>query len=682
MNGRLLVVLPLALALAVLSACNGIDKLPGTGSSGGALTVQFAQSPPATMQSGQSVGLEAVALNDSGSGSISWSCAPAGSCGSFNPSTTGYQITTLYTAPTYVNGPVTPNLGHTVTITATSVTDSSKSVSLAVNVAQQYAFVLESYGSWGAVGSITLDGNGNVIAGEADISANGFYLLYNTPITGTYSLDSSGHGYLSLALPATGEQQTHGITAVSNSHLVIAEEDNFYGYTYGGIGSMDLQTAGPDFSASQVSGGYSFTLTGYDGSQHFNGSWGGIFNADGIGTLSGGIFDTSLGSGLVSAPFTGTFTSPDTFGRGTLTFQGIDCSPPPVTCSDAVYAYYLVTPEVLRLSAANTATVTTTSFAANSGSAYGQGSLSGTAGSITSLNGNYIFSYFGFTSTANGGEQGAAAGQFNADAGAITGIMDLNAFGTPSTISLNGSTYSIAGSPRGTITASSGQTFNVYLTDPNLNLLDPNNTTGTGGALLLETDAANTIGVVIPQTDPTATPTGSYALILSDQESAPNGDGGLSGQFTVSTTSLGTFTGEADFQGQGNFNATLVTGPLSGTFSADGANLGRFTGTITNAPCFPFYAPDTTSPPTPCGSAFNGGTEPPESVAYYMANESQGFIVETDITAPVFGRIEAQGMIQSGAQRRQGVQQHRPSNPSARQVNTPGPNPEILRRLR
>jgi hypothetical protein len=651
MNGRVVCSSFIILILAMLCGCNGIDTLPGTGSSGGALTVQLAQAPPASVVAGQSFGLVANVANDAKNGGVTWSCTPANACGTFTPGSTGYQIGTLYTAPVApANGPVQPNLAYPVTLTATSVTDTSQSTSVTFNVAQPYVISLQSFGSWGAVGSITLDGNGNVIAGEADISANGFYLYYNTPITGTYSLDSSGHGSLSLALPATGEQQTHGITAISNSHLLIAEEDNFYGYTYGGIGSMDLQTAGPSFTPSEVSGGYSFTLTGYEGATHFNGSWGGIFTADGVGNLTGGVFDTSLGSGLVSVPFTGTFTAPDAYGRGILTFNNADCTPAPATCSDADYAYYIVTPEVLRLSAANTSSVSTTSFAGNSGSAYGQGSLAGTGAADGALNGNYIFSYFGFTSTANGGEQGAAAGQFGADgSGNITGIMDLNADGTPSTISLDGSTYSINGSPRGTITAAAGQTYNVYLTDPNLDLLDPNNATGSGGALLLETDAANTIGVVIAQSNATAAPTGGYGLILSDQASAPNGDGGLSGQFTVSTTSAGTYSGEADFQGQGSLNATLVTGPLSGTFTADGSNPGRYTGTITTAPCFPLYTPDTASPPTPCGTAFNGSTEPPESVSYYMANASEGFIIETDSTAPVFGLIEAQGTISSAA---------------------------------
>ena len=156
--------------------------------------------------------------------------------------------------------------------------------------------------------SVILDGNGNIMSGEADGSANGFY--WNVPsITGTYTLDSTGHGYISMSLNNTTccgtLQQTHGITATSNSHLVIAEDDNFNGLTIGASGSMDLQTAGPAFTAAQVSGGYSFTLSGYSGANGANSSWGGIFTADGVGVLSGGVFDENFGggTGYASVPF-------------------------------------------------------------------------------------------------------------------------------------------------------------------------------------------------------------------------------------------------------------------------------------------------------------------------------------------------------------------------------------------
>jgi hypothetical protein len=572
-----------------------------------------------------------------------------------------------------VNGPITSNLSHSVTITATSVTDSTKSVSSVVSIWQQYSLALAGNASFGVIGSVTLDGNGNIPVGEVDYSANGqsgHFLV--DPSGSSYTLDSTGHGALTLNLTGCCVQ-TSSITAISNSHLLSAEDDQFSGLSIGGIGSLDLQTAGPSFSMSQLSGGYSFTLAGYSGAYSANASWGGVFTADGEGNITGGIFDENFGggSGNSSVPFTGTYSAPDANGRGTITLSATpdapgQCGPTPLPAC-VQYAYYIVAPEVVRLT-----TLSLAGKAAGTGSAFGQGSLAGTAGTNAALNGSFIFSDFGFTSDANGGESGAAAGQFTTDGnGNIeTGVMDLNAFGTPTTISLAGSTYSISGSARGTITGPSGQTYNVYLTDPNLNLLDPNNTSGTGGALLLETDAADTTGVVIPQTDPGATLAGNYAMLLSDQSNPPNSDGGFTGDFATSTTDVGTFTGEGDFQGQGTNSATPIVGPLSGTFSADGANPGRFVGAITTAPAFPLAPLGSTTPGT-------------ENVSYYLANSSQGFVIETDSIAPVFGVVEAQGAIQSAANQRPRVQQRsRTSNESAAPVSGTNKHPEVLRRSR
>jgi hypothetical protein len=436
-------------------------------------------------------------------------------------------------------------------------------------------------------------------------------------LNGTYNVDATGHGSMTLNLINTifgTFPQTHSITATSNSHLVIAEDDEFAGLTIGGIGSMDLQTAGPNFSASQVSGGYSFTSTGFSNAAGLNGNWGGIFTADGVGTISGGFLDanfvgTNGGQGYVSTPFTGTFTAPDGNGRGTMILSTGD-----------TYAYYIVTPEVLRISK----TTNAGSYVANTGSAFGQGSVASTNAALT---GSYVFGDIGFDVPGNAT---GAAGQFTTDGGGniTAGVMDLNDSGAGVVIaglSLAGSTYSISGSPRGTIIGPSGQTYNVYLTDPNLNLLDPNSTSGTGGALLLETDATfGAIGVVLPQADPaSATIQGTYATVLSDQNNPPNLDGGFTGVFTAPSSGAGTFSGE------GEFDTNSLNGPLSGTFAADGANPGRFTGTITTTPGFPNGTPGDTTPGT-------------ENVSYYLANSSQGFVVETDSVAPVTGVLELQ----------------------------------------
>jgi hypothetical protein len=700
MNGRVFVLAFLLAVTLVIGGCGGQGVPPGAGGStavnGGALTVQLINPPPTTMMAGQQVGLVANVFNDKNNAGVTWSCSPANACGSFSPTSTGYEIDALYTAPVAApNSPITPNLAYTVTVTATSVADSSQSVSADITVAQQYAIVLyPGNGSFGMVASVVLDGNGNVISGEADGSANGFY--WSAPsVTGTYTLDATGHGNISLSLNNTTccgtLQQTHGITATSNSHLVIAEEDQFNGLTIASIGSMDLQTAGPTFSGSQVSGGYSFTLSGYSHAAGENASWGGIFSADGTatsaapGNITGGVFDENAGndgggpgynSEVTTASagllFTGSYTAPDSSGRGTITLSSSPDTPGPCggagqnPCTE--YVYYIVTPEVLQITS-----MTNVGNAGNTGTAFGQGSFSTAANDVNAaVSGGFIFTDFGFGDNNNGGDSAAAAGQFTADGsgGVSAGIMDFNteAGGAPTAthvttgISLTGSTYSFSGSPRGTFTTPSGQIFNVYLTDPNLNLLDPNNTTGTGGALLFmanntnpATTYGNAVGVVIPQASPAPTGlSGSYAIVLSNQSNLGgccNYDGGLTGDFTVAPTpGGGTFTGEGDYQGSGPNNATLITGPLTGGFTPDAANPGHLTGTITTTPAFPL------------GSL--GGTTPgTEDVSFYVANGSQGFIIETDTIAPVFGVVELQGTITGTAAAKQRRAQQQRSHP-------------------
>ena len=410
---------------------------------------------------------------------------------------------------------------------------------------------------------------------------------------------------------------------------------------------MDLQTAGPNFSAAQVSGGYSFTLIGFSaaavkaaGGTGLNGSWGGIFTADGAATITDGIFDTNTSGGAPSyssIPFTGTFTPPDANGRGTLTLT---------TNGGTSYAYYIVTAEVLRLTS-----MTNLGYAGNTGSAYGQGTVGTTNAALT---GSYVFGDLGFDVPGNAM---GAAGQFkaNGNGGITAGIMDLNDSGNSGTLDLGlswaASAYSISGSPRGTITGPSGQTYNVYLTDPGLNLLDPNNSSGGGGALLLETDSTfSAIGTLVPQPTPSsAVLQGPYALLLSDQNSPANSDGGFVGDFVVSP-GAGTFAGEGAFQGQGTNSATLIVGPVAGTFTADSNNPGRFTGTVTTTPAFP-------------NGKLAGTTPGTEMVSYYLASGSQGFVVETDTAAPVTGLVEVQDPlnVEGTAAKRFDVPQSRPT---------------------
>jgi len=153
------------------------------------------------------------------------------------------------------------------------------------------------------------------------------------------------------------------------------------------------------------------------------------------------------------------------------------------------------------------------------GSAFGQGpiptnfSTIGLGASVFSILGNLHSNKFG------------VLGQFttntsNPSSATLTGVADDNELGnTPASAAAISGKYAVAASGYGNMTIPAGQLGNVsqlglYLTDPNLNLNDPNNTSGGGGALLLDLDAnlAGGTGFGTPQTDTSTTSfIGSYA---------------------------------------------------------------------------------------------------------------------------------------------------------------------------
>jgi hypothetical protein len=94
------------------------------------IAISFFQAPPSSLEVGASNPFTVSVINDPSNAGVIWQ-ATCGSvaCGSFNPTTsTGTQARTTYTAPAVV-----PN-GGTVTIAATSLTDTTKSVTAIVTI--------------------------------------------------------------------------------------------------------------------------------------------------------------------------------------------------------------------------------------------------------------------------------------------------------------------------------------------------------------------------------------------------------------------------------------------------------------------------------------------------------------------------------------------------------------------
>jgi hypothetical protein len=112
-------------------------------------SVSLQPAPPGTMAVTATTTIGAAVLNASGSSSVTWSCAPAGACGSFGFSTTASASKTTYTAPSTVPS------GNTVTITATSAADASASATITITPTPSADFFVAPNGSDSSPGTFS-----------------------------------------------------------------------------------------------------------------------------------------------------------------------------------------------------------------------------------------------------------------------------------------------------------------------------------------------------------------------------------------------------------------------------------------------------------------------------------------------------------------------------------------------
>lgn len=470
------------------------------------------------------------------------------------------------------------------------------------------------------MGSVQLDGAGNVLGGVEDVISPVRFdvadpILATTagpgpiPDASYYTVDPSGHGTLRLK---TQNQETLDLRFVltSSSHGQIIEVAGDPG-----SGSIDLQQA--PFATTQISGGYSLTMDGIDSATNTTKvAFGGIFTADGVASVSNVNLDvsTSTAAAIALPVGTGNFTAPDANGRGTLTIFGGGWS--------YQWTYYVVTGRVLRLFENDNVDLM-------GGSAYAQGAAG------TTLSGNYAYRHSGWSASG----RTVSAGQLTATtAGTITGgTSDANSGGSPTVptkgVAVSGS-YMLSSTAPGTMSltdAAGTSTFDVYVVDPTLNILDPNNPTGHGGALLMHTDASIVgTGMLLPQNG-TGTFTGNYALGLMNSiaTSTPN-ELDLVGVITSDGTANFT-NGLADYDQNNPTNPLpMFAGVLTGTFAT---NAGHFTGGLT------------VTPPAVTGSySFIPGATTPTTftVSIYQASVSQAFVIETDTQANAEGVLVQQ----------------------------------------
>ena len=596
-----------------------------TNTTGPVLTITATSGTPqsATINTAFAAPLVATVLSSGTpvSGAVVTFTAPTtGASGTFaggvNTATTnasGVATSSVFTANATIGGPYT--------VTA-AVTGASTPASFSLtNTAVTYAFYLSgletvNFGPnyYSLAGAVTIDGSGNVLAGEQDYN-DGFGLTSPEPsgdaITGgTLTVNSTtGQGTLTLITDNTSlgvsGTETLGVQFVNSKHALIVQFDG----SATSSGSIDSQTL-----PSTLSGGYAFTLSGVDPSYNAV-VFGGVFSISGTDLQNGVVDVDDAGVLTLGANFTGAVTAPDSFGRGTITGTGLATT----------FNYYIVGPEAIRIIDVDPSVVGVTSDA-GVGSAFGQGTGTFSNGSIGT-------SVFGI----NSGAFAAVAGQFTTvpSSGTIQGVAD-NAEGgvMQSDVSISG-TYSIAGNGYGSLTITPFElgdvsSLGIYMTDPNLNLNDPNNTTsGLGGALIADLDATvNGSGVLIPQTD---SATGSFA-----------GNYAFGAQAYDGTTFVGW---EFDFVGQGSVTGGVLSGTglvsdpsgffsenlvdsgvaFSATATADGVTPGRYT--------------------APLGITLSGGSAVPFGTVIYQASGGQLFWIDENIDSLFLGTLQRQGSL-------------------------------------
>jgi hypothetical protein len=496
------------------------------------------------------------------------------------------------------------------------------------------------------------DGNADTGIGTSPQPSGDLILPKNADgsIVSTLSFFADGSGNATLTLVTNNPNlgvlsgvdgvETFALSFANPKHALIAEFDG----TATSLGSYDQQTLPTSAFAGSS---FSFTVSGVD-PEGFAIAEGGVFSLDGSGTITGtadvndggavtvfDIADVTLGS-----------TSLGSFGRGTVqgSLDGITTT----------VNYYIVSPEVIRL-----VNVDATDTAV--GSAYGQGTAQGTF--TNSSIGTSVFSVAGVDDLVLYN----IVGQFNTvpteDSskpanlrgvhpngepilGTFSGVADVNESvdGGPTVTdqAFNG-TYNLATDGRGSFNFTLRPTddiaaFGVYAVDPQLNILDPNNSVAglVNGALIVELDG-NLIGngLLIPQVS-SAGPV--ITDIAADVVFGAQGNGIVEpgpdqvvNEFELlgaAATDGGLFAGEGFIDDPFGIITGTVIGDANSTFNAtfsdDSGGIGRYTS----------------------GEAgFVATTSTDEQIQFtvtiYDANGKQLFWIETDSDFTWGGSIQA-----------------------------------------
>jgi hypothetical protein len=484
-------------------------------------------------------------------------------------------------------------------------------------------------------GAVTFDSFGNVVAGKQDYN-DAFGLTSPEPagdtITGgnlTVSA-TTGQGTLTLITNnptlGVGGAETFGVQFVNTSHALIGQFDG----TATSSGSMDMQTL-----PSTPSGNYAFTMSGVS-ALYLQIAFGGVFSISGT-SLSNGILDVNDAQNVeTGVAFTATtISAADAFGRGTIGGFSIDGFP-------IALNYYIVGPEVIRIIDVDTTDSSVGSAFSQGANAFTNASLGSSVFAVAGNPWTAGMDAVGQFSTSNTSSSPADFSGVGDDYEPVNGVASAPAFPIAGTYSIGANGYgSLLFRP---FSLGDFGVLGIYMTDPTLNLNDPNNPVGGGGALVLDLDIvlSGASGVLIPQTDTTT------AHFTSNYAVAAQG-------FTTFNSKCNLC--EFDMVGQGSLNAGALslTGVVSDPFVTLSAAKTSSADTFSSTPLADAINPgrysmvSTNTTPNPLAATVNG-VSLNFDVAVYQASGEQLFwinVINFNATnSSVFlGPVEQQGSL-------------------------------------
>jgi len=562
------------------------------------VSVAFYSTVPASLPTDVSIPLSAIVSYDpSAIPQVQWSVTCDGStCGSFSSTTTATGKSTTYTTPSTVPA------GGAVTVTATSVTDPTKSVSASIPIVAAVpnpslpdgSYVFQIYGADGtAVAGVFKAVGGYIVGGEEDFSSSAdpttgnYDNAFGQISGGSYTTSADGNLQISLQYP-DGSSLDFESSPAPHGRGFIAGEFSYAQYS----GTLNLQT-----SAAPPAGGYAVSLQGSDVSD--DQVWlGGVLNIDmpvglyspgGI-SGSGSVLDVhyyghssddalTVGAGMVS--------SPDQYGRVVIQLNA--------SAPSASESFYLAGYPV---DATHMALIETVDGATGgeiggvmSGVALGQGSGTGKFNANSISGSSYVFDAGGSLIVA-----GVVTAQ---NGGSLTGTLNWNNGSGTSTQSPLPFTGTYAVDPTGRVTLSNlsgaGFSYNMYLY-----------LTGNGQGLVLSNDSADAfLGEAIQQQTTPFTANslnGQYELNTSSIPFL------AAGPAVIGTVTASTNSGTNSLAGVGDSSNNKTGIAISGDFTP--ASNGVLSGTFTGL--------------NPYSSTTTG------NFTLYLADGTQGFAIETD----------------------------------------------------